>query len=449
LPYPMTTKFHVFQEWLEESRLVPVIFYLASLAVVFVTAWDTGFSRHELSSLEFIIVLLLSITGGFLLLASLAGLITYFIFLPSIAQDGHLFSRVHGNNLIHPLNTSIVLGLAALCVFTGSKAGGAIWVGLLAIHVFHTFLIMGRVRREQLGNDPNISRSERFLLLLSLILGTKVVTVAGGAKSLPPWRLDELPEHTWIVDVRTRSEFQWNRLQGAENYPWGAGVMEAAKGKPKERPVLVTCFSGHRSPSVAVMLRKFGFKTVYNLNWGLLYLVLLERGKRREGPFALTRLQGDPVKCDEKLKGMSVAYITLQVLIFFMAPLENFVRGVHVSGMQQAVGGGITLIGLILAVLSFRALGKNFRVYAAPRPNGTLVVSGIYSKMRHPMYTAAMAIFGGWILIFGSLWSVPLWLAFSILYLVKSAKEERILIDRFPEYAEYRKKTWSFLPYIY
>ncbi|MBM4333871.1 MAG: hypothetical protein FJ117_22095 [Deltaproteobacteria bacterium] len=445
----MAIRFNVFQEWLEESRLVPALFYLASLAVILATAWDTGFFRRELGTLKFIIVLLLSVTGGLLLIASLTGIISYFIFLPSIAQDGHLFSGVHGNHLVHPLNTSIVLGLAALCVFTGSKAGGAIWTALLAIHVFQTFLIMGRVRREHLSNEPDSCGSGSFLYLLSLVLGTKVVTVAGGAKSLSPWCLDELPQDTWIVDVRTRSEFHWNRLQGAENYPWGAGVIEAAKGKPKERPILVTCFSGHRSPSVAVMLRRLGFKTVYNLNWGLLYLVLLERGKRREGPFSLKRPQGDPVKRDEKLKGMSIAYITLQVLILFIAPLENIVRQVHISGMQHAVGGLIGLTGLILAVLSFRALGKNFRVYAAPRPNGRLVVSGVYSKMRHPMYTAAMAIFGGWILIFGSLLSVPLWLAFSILYLVKSVKEERILIDRFPEYAEYRKRTWGFLPYIY
>jgi protein-S-isoprenylcysteine O-methyltransferase Ste14 len=65
------------------------------------------------------------------------------------------------------------------------------------------------------------------------------------------------------------------------------------------------------------------------------------------------------------------------------------------------------------------------------------------------MYTGAILMMGGWVLFFGSLWSAPLWLAFSILYWVKSVKEERILNDRFPEYGEYRKRTWAFLPYIY
>jgi protein-S-isoprenylcysteine O-methyltransferase Ste14 len=102
-----------------------------------------------------------------------------------------------------------------------------------------------------------------------------------------------------------------------------------------------------------------------------------------------------------------------------------------------------------LVVLSYRALGKNFRVFAAPRRNGKLITSGLYTRVRHPMYTGAILMMGGWVLFFGSLWSVPLWLAFSILYFVKSVKEERILNNRFPEYGEYRKRTWAFLPYIY
>ena len=434
---------------MEESRLVPALFYLASLAVVLATALDTGFPGRGLSTLEFIIILLVSVPAGFLLIASLTGLISYFIFLPSIAQDGHLFSRAHGRHLIHPLNTSIVLGLAALCVFTASKVGGAMWIGLFAIHTFRTFLIARLVRREYFMNGPPGFGTDSLLFLLSLILGTKVVTVAAGAKPLAPWRLDTLPEDTWIVDVRTKSEFHWNRLQGAENYPWGKGVIEAARGKAKDHPVLVMCVSGHRSPSVAVMLRKLGFKTVYHLNWGLLYLILLERGKKREGSFSLTRPHQDHVRRDEELKGISIGYMTLGAVIFIAAPLENVLRPAHASGLQQVLGALIGLTGLTLVLFSYRALGKNFRVYAAPRRNGTLVTSGIYSKVRHPMYTGVIAIFAGWILFFGSLLSGPLWLAFSILYVIKSVKEERILSDRFPEYEGYRKKNWAFLPYIY
>jgi len=428
---------------------VPVFFYLTAVAVVLATALETGFSHGGWSALQLILIVLLSIPAAFLLIASLIGLVSYFIFLPSISQDSHLFLRAHASHLIHPLKTAIVLGLAALCVFTRSPAGGAIWVVLLMIHAFQTYLIIRRARREHPISEPTGSGDGTLQLLLNLVLGTEIVTAASGVKGLSPWRLDTMSEDTWMIDVRTKAEFHWNRLRGAENYPWGKGVIEAARGKSKERPVLIICLTGHRSPSVAVTLRKLGFKSVYHLTWGLLYLLLLERDGKREGPYSFEKPHGNPSKRDEELKGISIGYGTLGALMLIVAPLEWVIRPNHLSGVQMAVGAVIAAAGLAVATLSYRALGKNFRVYAAPKRNGRLITSGVYSKVRHPMYTGAILMMGGWVLFFGSLWGVPLWLAFSILYIVKSIKEERILSDHFPEYGEYRKRTWKFLPYVY
>ncbi len=291
--------------------------------------------------------------------------------------------------------------------------------------------------------------SSKSLLLLNLILGGELVTVAAGAKPLRPWRLDTLPVDTWIVDVRTKPEFHWNRLQAAENYPWGAGVIEAAKDIPKERPVLVTCFSGHRSPAVAVMLRRLGFKTVYNLNWGLLYLILLERGKKTTGPFSLTRPHRDPDRRGEDFKGISVGYITCAVLTLICAPLEQALRATTVSEAQQIIGAILGVGGLLIGFSSFRALGRNFRVFAAPRRSGTLITSGVYSKVRHPMYTAVITSLGGYALYFGSLWALPFWLGCTILYIIKAVKEERLLAEHYPEYEDYRRRSWRFIPFVF
>ena len=436
-------------ERLEQSRLLPVVFYGAALAALVGIALETGFAPRVLTIYEVILVTVLAVPAGFLFLVSFAGLICYFIFIPSITQDGHLFSRVHGTQIIHPLTTSMLLGLVALCIFTGSVAASLFTALAGGVYVVQTFLIVRGVRREHLMNGLDGPAANTFFLLLHLILGTEIITVAAGARPLAPWRLKTLPEDTWIIDVRTKPEFYWNRLAAAESFPWGAGVIEAAEDKPKDRPVLVTCFSGHRSPTVAVLLRRLGFETVYNLNWGILYLVLLERGRKGEGPFSLTRPHRDPHRRGEDIKGISLGYITLQVLILILAPLENAVRNVHVPQIMQIVGGGVGLVGLFIALMSYRALGRNFRVYAAPRRSGTLVTSGIYSTMRHPMYTGVILMFLGYLLFFGSIVSVPLWLGFTMLYVIKSIKEERILADRFKGYEEYRRRTRKFVPYIY
>ena len=65
------------------------------------------------------------------------------------------------------------------------------------------------------------------------------------------------------------------------------------------------------------------------------------------------------------------------------------------------------------------------------------------------MYTGIILGTGGYILLFGSFLLAPAWLCLTILYLIKAVKEEQILSDRFPEYEEYRRRTWRFLPYVH
>lgn len=436
-------------EWLEESRIPTIVAYGLILAVAAAVGLDTGFSFRELETYELIIVVALAIPAGFLLVFSLFGLISYFVFIPSISTDGHLFSRVHGTHLLHPLTTSLLLGLLVLCILTGSRVAFAVWCLLLVVYCLQTYLILGRVRQEHLVNGVEGIGTNRLFLLLNLIIGGELVTVAAGAKPLSPWRLNTLPQDTWIVDVRTKSEFHWNRLNAAESFPWGVGVIAAAESVSRDRPVLVTCFSGHRSPAVAVMMRKLGFKTVYNLNWGILYLILLERGRKNEGPFALTRAHRDPNRRGEDVKGISAGYITLSLLTLIVAPLEHHFRQPDPSAVREIIGTVIGLGGLLIGFLSFQALGRNFRVFAAPRRSGNLITSGVYAKVRHPMYTAVIMAVGGYALFFGSWVSLPLWLGVAIFYVIKSIKEERLLENKYPEYAEYRRHTWRFVPFIW
>jgi len=69
--------------------------------------------------------------------------------------------------------------------------------------------------------------------------------------------------------------------------------------------------------------------------------------------------------------------------------------------------------------------------------------------VRHPMYTATIMAVGGYALYFGSWFSLPLWLGVAILYMIKAIKEERLLEQHYPGYAEYSKRTWRLIPFIY
>ena len=74
-----------------------------------------------------------------------------------------------------------------------------------------------------------------------------------------------------IVDVREPNEFSTGHIPNAANIPVGsiAGRLKELN-KYKDKPVIVVCRSGQRSAHAAVVLRKNGFASVYNLAGGML-----------------------------------------------------------------------------------------------------------------------------------------------------------------------------------
>ncbi len=118
----------------------------------------------------------------------------------------------------------------------------------------------------------------------------------------------------------------------------------------------------------------------------------------------------------------------------------NFIR---ISGACLMVGG------LVLGVVALRLLRPSLTASGALKPGGTLVTSGPYRLVRHPVYTAQMLLALGWSLAWGG-WLTALYaIALGVLLNFKSLLEERRLLQRFPEYQEYRARTRRFVPYIY
>ncbi len=91
----------------------------------------------------------------------------------------------------------------------------------------------------------------------------------------------------------------------------------------------------------------------------------------------------------------------------------------------------------------------NFNIHPRPRVGGTLVTTGPYGWIRHPMYTALLL--GTWALAWTAA-SDEAWLAWWALSLVlwfKSTLEERWMLAQHPGYAHYREQTKQFVPWVY
>ena len=112
-----------------------------------------------------------------------------------------------------------------------------------------------------------------FIIFLFLI-GWDVAWYLAGVRPIFPWQLKKLLQKDQrqirLIDVRTPAEFSLFHIQGADNKPELITDNPALPQTDKEKPIVVICMTGHRSPPVAYRLKKSGFKKVYNLTWGML-----------------------------------------------------------------------------------------------------------------------------------------------------------------------------------
>jgi protein-S-isoprenylcysteine O-methyltransferase Ste14/rhodanese-related sulfurtransferase len=436
-------------DWIAESKILTMIFFALCAGVIIAAVLDPAAGSAQPSAVQIVLAVILFVVAGVLLFPALIGVVSYFAFLPSIFRDGHVFARVYADHLLHPVSTAFLVGLPGVCILTWSKTALALWGASLIVYAVQTALLLLRMRRETLENGSDAQGSGIGAFLLNLIVGGELVTIASGARPLHAWKLNYLPDDTWIVDVRTGPEFRWNRMEGGENYPWGVGLIEAAQTRSKDAPVLVTCLSGHRGPAVAAIIRRLGFKRVYNLNWGILYLMLHSDPSGVKGPFRLTRGRVAADNGPEPLKSMT----HLQLACIFGAigaPLaQTALFPKPLSLALILIGGTLSFLGLAMIAAGQITLGKNFRFYVSPKEDGELVTRGIYGLVRHPIYGGSFLSLTGLALTLGAWSGAPFVAACSICFLVKGAREEKLLAAKFPGFGDYAAITWRYLPYVY
>jgi protein-S-isoprenylcysteine O-methyltransferase Ste14 len=114
-----------------------------------------------------------------------------------------------------------------------------------------------------------------------------------------------------------------------------------------------------------------------------------------------------------------------------------------------SVGVALGAAGLALAMAGLFWLGDNLSVFPHPKDNATLVQSGAYRIVRHPIYSGLIIGAVGWALINTSLVTLVYALGLLVFFDVKARREERWLLARFPDYAVYRARVHKLIPFVY
>ena len=80
----------------------------------------------------------------------------------------------------------------------------------------------------------------------------------------------------------------------------------------------------------------------------------------------------------------------------------------------------------------------------------TVIDTGLYGIVRHPMYSATLLLFLSMPLILGSVFSLLIFLAYPFLIIARIKNEEQLLAKKLRGYREYQQKvTYRLIPFIW
>jgi protein-S-isoprenylcysteine O-methyltransferase Ste14 len=115
------------------------------------------------------------------------------------------------------------------------------------------------------------------------------------------------------------------------------------------------------------------------------------------------------------------------------------------------LGIAVDALALWLFYRTHRDLGHNWSVSLDLRERHTLVTTGIYATLRHPMYA------GFWLMALAQALLLPNWIAgpagligFGVLFFGRVRREEEMMIAAFgDQYRSYMRRTARIVPWLY
>ena len=117
------------------------------------------------------------------------------------------------------------------------------------------------------------------------------------------------------------------------------------------------------------------------------------------------------------------------------------------SALSFLSGPGLMAVGIMIIVKAISDLkSENLTPFLTPTSKGSLITEGIYSKIRHPIYSGLIALCSGFSMLTEDVTRLVLTAVLILLLSLKADKEEEELLKRFPNYDEYRKRSGKFIP---
>ncbi len=136
---------------------------------------------------------------------------------------------------------------------------------------------------------------------------------------------------------------------------------------------------------------------------------------------------------------MKLNIATLAVIAIAVTILGVNARNLDWTPMRMA-GIAIVVPAFALFVLARIQLGAAFSVQAKAT---SLVTTGLYSRIRNPIYVFGALVIVGVILCLQRPWFLLIFAVLIPMQVIRSRKEEQVLAEKFGDaYQDYKRNTW-------
>lgn len=116
-----------------------------------------------------------------------------------------------------------------------------------------------------------------------------------------------------------------------------------------------------------------------------------------------------------------------------------------VDGRDHFVPQAIQFVGMVMQILALCSLNTSFGTVAANRGVKT---QGLYRLVRHPLYSAYVVSYLGFVINHPTAWNLSLYAAQFVFFFLRARAEEQLLL-RSEEYRTYSKQVrWRLIPFV-
>jgi protein-S-isoprenylcysteine O-methyltransferase Ste14 len=148
------------------------------------------------------------------------------------------------------------------------------------------------------------------------------------------------------------------------------------------------------------------------------------------------------------------AALTLPMVVLFAVPRPwpqwLGARFLPDTTITYALGLLIVIAGLAFAVWARLYLGRNWSGTVTVKDDHTLICSGPYAIVRHPIYTGLLLAILGTAIVFGEWRGLVAFCFLTAAYLLKLRREERFMAESFPDaYPGYRARVPALIPFFH